>query len=276
MKYIIIFYILLSIIIVFSLIYIKINHDTCKCYQDVKNKYKNIKSKYTIEKIKEENFVDKNILQIYFQGREKVPGYVFKNMEERNEKLGWKYHFYDEEMIKDYLLINYGKEYVDKLNSFEKYAHKADLFRLCWLYHNGGIYLDIDIELLVNADKLLKDSLDNFTLSHTVIKRNNYETFISKIFVLNHKSLLNGLIIVNKGNELLKKCIEKIMMIKREDLNNNYQEILFLMQDTLGEDFKYSFEERYTFFENGSKFYNKKGEHIANEKYKNYKEGRFK
>ena len=48
------------------------------------------------------------------------------------------------------------------------------------------------------------------------------------------------------------------------------------MQDTLGEDFKYSFEERYTFFENGSKFYNKKGEHIANEKYKNYKEGIFK
>ena len=282
MKYKNIFYFLIFLIFLYFIYYIFLSYiiDDYKNYNNYARtvkKYKNKISPYSIEEILVEDKIDKNILQIYFQGREKVPEYIFKNIEERNEKLGWKYHFYDEEMIKDYLLNNYGQEYVDKLNSFEKYAHKADLFRICWLYQNGGIYLDIDTELLVDCDKLLKDRLDNFTAAHNVVRKNNYQTFLANIFGLKHDTFLNGLIVVNKGNKILKKCIERIMTVTQEDLRKNYAEILFLIQDTVGEDFKYSWEERYnTFLDDRSKFYNKKGEHIANEKYKNYKEGIFK
>jgi len=273
-KYILISCLIITIIIV-SILYIKEDHNNKQNYEKTIQKYKNRVHYCEVEEIPVKDEIDKNFLQIYFQGRDNVPEYIFENIEERNEKLGWKYHFYDEKMIQDYLFINYGQKYVDKLNSFKKYAHKADLFRICWLYQNGGIYLDIDIELLVDANKLLNDRLENFTMAHNVVRKHSYQTFISNFLSVNHDTLLNGLIIVNKGNKKLKKCIERVMMIKPEDLDKNYAEILFLIQDTVGKNFKYSFEERYSWRGKGSKFYNKKGEHIANEKYKNYKEGKF-
>jgi mannosyltransferase OCH1-like enzyme len=277
-----ILYVLLFLVIVFIIVVIIITIDLFQ--DDKKNlnnylhtveKYKNKISEYKIEDVEESKEIDKNIIQIYFQGREKIPDYVFDNIERKNSKLGWKYHFFDEEMIKEYLKSNYGDDFVKKLNSFEKYAHKADLFRLCWLYKNGGFYLDIDTELLVDADKILEDSLDIFTAGHNVIRKHSYQNYISELFGVKHDTFLNGIMIVNKGNKLLKKCIERIMMITQEDLKNNYAEFLFLIQDTVGKNFIYSWEERYFFKGDGSKFYNKKGEHIANEKYKNYKNGKF-
>lgn len=47
-------------------------------------------------------------------------------------------------------------EYVKEAYGCRKWAFVSDYARLWIIYHNGGIYLDTDVELISNFDNLLK------------------------------------------------------------------------------------------------------------------------
>ena len=117
-------------------------------------------------------------------------------------------------------------------NSFKKGAHKADLFRLCWLYKNGGVYIDIDTDIVEPLDNII-NMMDGKLFSMP-------QTHLS----YGYKRLLNSFIVCNKGNIKVKRCIENITKIDPEELDNAYTHILHVMEDTLGEDFEYLFEEK--------------------------------
>ena len=70
-------------------------------------------------------------------------------------------------------------------------------------------------------------------------RHNNYDDFISDNLEYKHKTLINSFIVSNKGNKLIKKCIENIMKIEQKDLENNYPLILFVMQHTLKNNIDY-------------------------------------
>jgi len=186
------------------------------------------KKKIDIKDIEEEDFVDKNIIQTYKD--DSIPYYVKHNLKKRNKN--WNYVFFDDEKVKNFMEKEFGKEILEVLNSFEKGCHKADLFRACWLYRYGGVYIDIDTEITQDLDTVLEMSgKELFSMPCTIEKY--YK-----------KRLLNSFIICNKGNPLMKKCIENIVKIDPLELKNNYTLILHVMEETLGDDFKYLFEEK--------------------------------
>jgi mannosyltransferase OCH1-like enzyme len=51
-----------------------------------------------------------------------------------------------------YLENNWGNKYVNLFKSYDKIAHKTDLWRYCILYDTGGMYMDADSVLLNDID----------------------------------------------------------------------------------------------------------------------------
>lgn len=84
----------------------------------------------------------------------------------RSVNPGWEYRFYDDFDARSYILKYYGSEflcYFDAINP--KYsAARADLFRYCVLYRDGGVYLDVKSRATKPFAEILKPS-DRFLLS---------------------------------------------------------------------------------------------------------------
>ena len=231
-----------------------------------------------IPEIEETKNIPKKILQIYFQGEEYIPPYVRKNITDKNPE--WEYHFFDQEKCSNFLRENFDDSYVDKMNSFKKYAHKADLFRICWLYINGGVYMDADLEIFIPFDKLLNDFKGKFSTMINNFRRNLYDDVVSNLFGYKHETLINSIMVSTKGNNLVKECIKNIMKIDQEDLEDNYPLILFVMQHSLKDKIEPIFFEKSSnslipLVSGNMQIYDKKNNRIGNSCYKNYSDGKF-
>jgi mannosyltransferase OCH1-like enzyme len=98
---------------------------------------------------------------------------------------------YDDEMIKSFLLEEYGNLYLNIFNYLENGPIKADFFRICILYKNGGIYSDIDNMPLVSLSDFIENDIDFVTCS-------SYW----------HFNFNPNFIISIKNNIILKTCID--------------------------------------------------------------------
>jgi mannosyltransferase OCH1-like enzyme len=216
----------------------------------IKPKVKKDPDNYTVE---EEDSVPKKIIQTY-KDKDSVPSFVFENIREKNKD--WDYYFYDDEKIIQFLKEEYPPRVLKKYKSFSRGAHRADLFRLCWLYKNGGVYIDIDTQVLEPLDNIVEGK--KFTMPLTIGDGD--------------PRLLNAFIIANKGNPLLMECIEGIMQIEDKDLKGCYCLILRLMQDIMGDRIEYDFREK----KDKKEWYiaDMNGKKIANSKYEGYDQKR--
>lgn len=103
--------------------------------------------------------IPKIIHQIWLQGEENI-------LESNNNKINnikklhpdWKYILWDEPMIIN--LIKNNKEYLDKYYKFIYLHQKVDFSKFVILEKYGGIYIDIDCDVIKNLDNifiLIKD-----------------------------------------------------------------------------------------------------------------------
>lgn len=119
-------------------------------------------------------------------------------------------HFlFDDNDCREFIKNNFDN---DVLNTFDKLkpgAFKADLWRYCVLYINGGVYLDIKF-IPVN----------NFKLIH-LINENRFVTdeteIISEYNNIPNIGIYNAFMISNKRNPVLLNAINKIVMNAREE-----------------------------------------------------------
>ena len=90
-----------------------------------------------------------------------------------------------------------GKRVFDAYMALQPGAYKADLFRLCILYQQGGVYVDAEAIPYVSIREMMKDTESNF------------------ISVLDSGSegIHNGLIISSPRHPFLKAGIERILEI---------------------------------------------------------------
>jgi len=78
-----------------------------------------------------------------------IPQKVYDNIKEFAPN--YKYIIYDDNQIIDFFKRYYGENVLKTFQCLGG-AHKADLFRYCYLYIYGGVYLDIKTKLIKKLD----------------------------------------------------------------------------------------------------------------------------
>lgn len=272
-------------IIFFLTLIIFIIHCIIKDYLDKKRftKTKSLYSKIKNNDIKlpyveESKDIPLNIIQTH-KSIDLVPKQIIDKLKKDNPD--HKYYFYDNEECKLFLRNTFGKQFEEKFNEFKLGPHKSDLFRICWLYINGGTYIDIDTEMLKPLNYIHKNIKSNLIIPKNNFKSNIYNDKISNFFNVNHYSLINSFIMCNKGNKKIGECIKNIIQLTQKDIDKHgYTIILSIMQRTLGKDYEYQIfekeESKYKIFYNKKLMYDKEDVVLMNPKYENYKDGIFK
>lgn len=104
---------------------------------------------------------------------------------------------YDDADMDDFIRINYTTEFYKAYSKLNIGAAKADFWRYCVLYTCGGVYLDIDADILFPLDWLIKDG------DTCILTREKNPPFFN-----------NWIMLVEKGHpimlEALRQCVYNI------------------------------------------------------------------
>lgn len=141
------------------------------------------------------NNIPKVIVSTYHT-KDKIPKKVYENINKYAKN--YKYIIFDDNDIVEFLKINYPKNVLNAFNNL-KGAHKADLFRYCYLYKYGGIYIDIKTKLIKNINKIFNKNDVNL---YTVLSA--YEG-----------TIYQGIIATEPNNKLFLELINYIVKIKK-------------------------------------------------------------
>ena len=114
-----------------------------------------------------------------------------ETLKKQNPK--FEHFLYDDNDCREFIKNHYNNDVLNAYDSLIPGAYKADLWRLCVLFINGGIYLDIKLNC-TNGFKLIELTENE----HYVVDR-----------VPN--GIFNSLMVCKKGNAYLLKCIQQIV-----------------------------------------------------------------
>jgi mannosyltransferase OCH1-like enzyme len=132
-----------------------------------------------------------------------LPPYMKKCVDKlKKDNPEFKHYLFNDEECYDYIKNAYDSDVVNAFDTFIPGAFKADLFRYCILYKEGGIYIDIKFNT-INQFKLI-DFVDK-------------EYFV-KDLDRSGEGIYNAFMVCKAGNPILKKCIDKIV----ENVKNRY------------------------------------------------------
>jgi mannosyltransferase OCH1-like enzyme len=109
----------------------------------------------------------------------------------------FNHYLYDDKECRNFIKSNFDTDVLYSYDTLVPGAFKADLWRYCVLYKLGGIYLDIKYKCvhgfkfltLTDNEYFVKDRYDSMT----------------------ELAVYNALIICKPGNEILRKCINKVV-----------------------------------------------------------------
>ena len=92
------------------------------------------------------------VLVSTYHTKSKIPYKVFANISMYASD--YEYKIFDDDEIVQFLTTHYPAAVVETFHRLKLGAHKADLFRYCYLYKYGGVYIDIKTELIQRLDTL--------------------------------------------------------------------------------------------------------------------------
>ena len=144
-----------------------------------------------------------NIPKIFYQAWEGSLPYIIHQKNISHLPKDIEYKLFSLNDMREYLYKNWGKEYLDLFNNYDRIAHKTDLWRYCILYDTGGMYMDADCVLLNDI---------SFMFEHDLL------------FVTNNrgiKNIFNGFLMTPPKNPIFKEIINK-MLIVGNNFNNDY------------------------------------------------------
>lgn len=129
--------------------------------------------------------------EIYFCHKTKC---LMKNYPYNWKKLNdsFNINLFDDKSCSKFLKDNFGKKFVDIFNFLKNGAIKADFWRICILFKNGGFYCDVDNEPLVPINDFLEKNIDFITCCSFSPKFKFNPNFIGS----------------TKYNPILKECID--------------------------------------------------------------------
>jgi len=147
-------------------------------------------------------------LNIYLTwGTKKLPEKMLANVN-RMKKLNPEFNvqLYDDNDCRKFIQNNFPEDILTAFNTLKPGAYKADLWRLCILYINGGIYIDIKFNSINNFKFIALTEKE-----HLVLDRPN-------AWKKGEIGLHNALLVAKPKNILFLRCINKIS----ENVKNKY------------------------------------------------------
>ena len=112
----------------------------------------------------------------------------------------FRYFLYDDFNCREFIRNNFDADVVNAFDRLIPGAYKADLWRYCVLFINGGIYMDIKYSC-INTFKMI----ELITREHFVLD-------------IDERCIYNALMAVKPQNAIIGKCIAKVV----ENVKNRY------------------------------------------------------
>ena len=138
---------------------------------------------------------------IYMTYKKPIPKIVYKRWKKYNPLYNIELSLDDECVL---FLERYINQFVASLfNYIPRGMYKADLWRLCKLYINGGVYADVDLIPYLNIDNLNKD----ITFYSCLTPKTNS---IFQAFMVNFSKPRNNLILIFLLSFLINRPFDKI------------------------------------------------------------------
>ena len=138
------------------------------------------------------NIIPLNIFQTWHS--KNLPPIMAKNVEFiKQSNPAFNYMLFDDDDCREFIKNNFK---VDVLNAFDTLipgAYKADLWRYCVLYTNGGIYIDIKY-MPINGFKLI-----------SLTEKEHW------VLDIDNNGIYNALIVAKPGNDILLQAINNIV-----------------------------------------------------------------
>ena len=127
------------------------------------------------------------------------------NLKQQNPE--FKYELYDDNDCREFIRLHFSNEVLHAYDMLIPGAYKADLWRYCVLYKNGGIYMDIKLSC-INGFKLI----ELCESEHYVLDREIPTIFNTPT------PIYNALMVCKKNNPFLLEAIHKIV----KNVQNKY------------------------------------------------------
>ena len=137
--------------------------------------------------------IPKKIYQTY---RENIPEFAVSHIKNMNHD--YEYEFFNDNDCIKFIENNFDKNVYECYNEIKRPQHKADLFRYCLLYINGGVYIDIDIQMMSPIDEIINKTNNSDLIT---VKSENEGT-----------GLYQGFIITKPKNEIFKILINDMLI----------------------------------------------------------------
>ena len=113
----------------------------------------------------------------------------------------YEYYFFDDTDSRLFIKNNFDESVLDAFDLLYPGAYKADLFRYCYIFINGGCYFDNKYILRKPLRKIIKPEYDNLLCKD-----------------INDALMFNSVILYIKNREEIKSCIYNIV----DNIKNNY------------------------------------------------------
>jgi hypothetical protein len=91
--------------------------------------------------------------KIYQTNKLPQPDFAVENIKNLNSEYG--YQFFNDDDCVQFIQNFFGSDVLDVYFNMRTLQHRADLFRYCLLYTYGGVYVDIDIQMLSPIDDII-------------------------------------------------------------------------------------------------------------------------
>jgi len=156
--------------------------------------FKLLNRPYTFFKQKYNSVIPLKIFQTW--NTKNLPPKMKENVERlKKQNPKFEHYLFDDNDCREFIKKHFDNEVLNAYDSLIPGAYKADLWRYCVLYINGGIYMDIKLNC-INGFKLIE-----------LTERNHYVK--DRVGIL---SIYNALMACQKGSPLLWKAIYRIVM----------------------------------------------------------------
>jgi mannosyltransferase OCH1-like enzyme len=180
----------------------KLHDNKTKKYNITKNKTRKYIKELIQTQDKTSSVIPLNIYQVWHDKNE-LPSSVKESVElikEQNPE--FNHYLFDEKECRQFIKENYSKRFVDAYDKIIPHAIKADLWRYCYIYKKGGIYLDSKYYCINGFKLILLTDKEYFC--------RDIDTSLSGIY--------NAILVCKPKNKILLKSMNKMI----ENVENNY------------------------------------------------------